>query len=1025
MRFKRSAWIGWLAIGLAACDGGGAEVDDTGEPPSDPESVDADADGATVADGDCDDADPARFPGAEDRVDARDQDCDGVDGVDADGDGSQSVASGGADCDDADAGVRPGAADPIVDGVDGDCDGVDGFDEDGDGVAGLAYGGTDCDDRNAGRSPLVVEACDGVDSDCDGVEATGRVSVLGLGTWDDLATAIEASREGDVLQICAGRYEGIFVVPHALTLRGAGRPEDTVLVGVEGFPVVESSGAVLAMSDLTLTHEAGVPAIAPETPPLGAPCGGGLWAHGGGAVALTDVVVAGNLADDGGGLCLEALDEATLVRVDVRDNGATGAGGLYAADVLAMVWSDLVLEANHGDVAGALVVGGSLASEGLRVWGNGDPEHPVYPANVGGIDVDSGDKPATFDDSELDGNRGYLDGGARLWGQLAVTDWRSARNEGGLTAALDVWDAAESGVPGTLQLDAATFDHEGGGYAGAVSVFDAVVHGGDWTMRHTCDGTPSPEGSVGVLIVNPLEDPQLANVALLDGRCDTGAWMVQAEVPVTVGGLVVRDNEGPNAQVAFFTPAGATLDHPIVTDNVSSADGIGSAVEIQGPGLVIEPVITGNQGVGLAAYGGPVQVLGGEARGNLVAMAADVALDLVDVALIDNGSGVLADLGEVSMTRCEVRGNGGPDALFGAVLAAGVAATNTRFEDNEGDLGGAVWAIGAAAFVDCWFEDNVAHLYGGAVHLGTIDGLTPGLLTAERTVFEDNVAEVGGALFLDGDAVLLDCSVLDNRAVDGSGVFQMRTVPAAPGADAALRVLNGTILGGEATGSGAVVVQDTTARFEGVHIASNVAGGDGGAVIGVGPATAMTFVGSQLIGNDAGGAGGAVVVSEGALTAVATTFNANSAGLGGAVATVGAAELSLAECSFQANIAGDGGAVAVIGPVGASTVAASAFFENVAGGDGAVVFAPYPGGPAATLDVIGGYFWNNASLFGASGALGVDAEDGADWSLTLQDVDLGDGPTANLPVDVRSGDDAYVLGGLTRWFCDVDGCEAW
>jgi hypothetical protein len=1025
MRTAAGAWGIWMWAALAACDGGVADEKDTGAPPDELAEIDADADGVTVADGDCDDADATRFPGADDRVDARDQDCDGVDGVDADGDGVQSVASGGLDCDDAQAEIRPGAADPIVDGVDGDCDGVDGFDEDGDGVAGVAVGGTDCDDRNPGRSPLVVEACDGVDSDCDGVEATGRVSVLGLGTWDDLATAIEASREGDVLQICAGRYEGIFVIPHALTLRGAGRPEDTVLVGVEGFPVVESVASVVAISDLTLTHEAGVPAVAPEVPPLGAPCGGGLWAHGGGALALTDVIVAGNLADDGGGLCLETLDEASLVRVDLLDNGATGAGGLYAADVQAMVWSDLVIEANHGDVAGAMVVGGSLASDGLRVRSNGDPQHPVYPSSVGGIDVDTGSKPATFTDSELEANRGYLDGGARLWGQVTLTDWRSARNEGELTAALDVWDAAESGVPGTLQLDAATFDHEGGGYSGAVSLFDLVVHGGGWTLSGTCDGTPSPEGSVGVLIVNPLEDPQIADVVLRGGRCDTGSWMVEAEVPVTVSGLEVRDNEAPNAQVAFFTPAGTTLDHPIVTDNVSSADGIGSAVEIQGPGLVIAPVITGNQGVGLAAYGGAVQVLGGEARGNLIAMATDLALDLVDVTLVDNGSGVLADEGEVTLTRCEVRGNGGPDALFGAVLGAGVAATNTHFEDNEGDLGGAVWALGAAAFVDCTFEDNVAHVLGGAVHLGTIDGLTPGLLTAERTVFEDNRAEVGGALFMDGDAVLIDCAVADNEAGDGSGVFHMRTVPAAVGADAALRVLGGTVSGNRATGSGAIVVQDTTARFEGAMLSSNVSDGDGGAVIGVGPGTAITLVGSQLLGNDAGGAGGGVVVSEGSFAAMGSTFNGNSAGLGGAITAVATSDFALAECSLQANFAGDGGALAVLGPVGSATVAATAFFENVAGGDGAVVFAPYDDGGVAQLAFLGGFFWNNASLFGASGAIGVDAEVGADWNLTLQDVDLGDGPTANLPIDVRSGDDAFDLAGLTRWRCDADGCEAW
>ena len=91
-----------------------------------------------------------------------DENCDGADGVDADGDGRASVASGGVDCDDDAAGTYPGAADPHGDGVDTDCDGVDGVDADGDGHASTGSGGADCDDGDPAVHPGAADLPSGV-----------------------------------------------------------------------------------------------------------------------------------------------------------------------------------------------------------------------------------------------------------------------------------------------------------------------------------------------------------------------------------------------------------------------------------------------------------------------------------------------------------------------------------------------------------------------------------------------------------------------------------------------------------------------------------------------------------------------------------------------------------------------------------------------------------------------------------------------------------------------------------------------
>ena len=120
-----------------------------------------------------------------------DKDAGLVVGVDEDGDGHDSFATGGDDCDDSDPAIYPLAAE-LCDGVDNDCDGtidessaVDAAtffaDADGDGYGAAAYSRVacappsgfvavdgDCNDADAAVHPDAVEACDEIDADCDG-----------------------------------------------------------------------------------------------------------------------------------------------------------------------------------------------------------------------------------------------------------------------------------------------------------------------------------------------------------------------------------------------------------------------------------------------------------------------------------------------------------------------------------------------------------------------------------------------------------------------------------------------------------------------------------------------------------------------------------------------------------------------------------------------------------------------------------------------------------------------------------------
>ena len=85
------------------------------------------------------------------------------------------------DCDDEDPAVNPLGTDSWYDGIDTDCDGASDFDADGDGYDSDAWGGEDCDDTEPKIRPGAKELCNEQDDDCD--LEVDEAGAIGESTW--------------------------------------------------------------------------------------------------------------------------------------------------------------------------------------------------------------------------------------------------------------------------------------------------------------------------------------------------------------------------------------------------------------------------------------------------------------------------------------------------------------------------------------------------------------------------------------------------------------------------------------------------------------------------------------------------------------------------------------------------------------------------------------------------------------------------------------------------------------------------
>lgn len=266
---------------------------------------------------------------------------------DRDEDGYADADEGGADCDDLDATIYPGADEVWYDGVDQDCDPVNDDDADGDGASAAARGGQDCDDEDPTVGPHAEESWENafLDADCDGERAVIQAE-FGSATWYGEGEGAHAGRRvseiGSVVEGEPALYAAAAVFEDGRYTMGG---EVYLLQGVDG-------GALGQRPSLIAEDESWY---------LGTGLGGGPDITGDG---LPDLSVGATGADEGAGVAflVSGADLASLSGENAVSSVATlqitgPQAGAYSATSLGSVadmdgdgLAELVISAPYRDL---------------------------------------------------------------------------------------------------------------------------------------------------------------------------------------------------------------------------------------------------------------------------------------------------------------------------------------------------------------------------------------------------------------------------------------------------------------------------------------------------------------------------------------------------------------------------------------------------------------------------------------------------------------------------------------------------